>query len=93
MKHAETWNQIVADCKSETQSSINVGGNRRRAAIVEAAQLLAERAATLRELAETWRKERDFLATGTGSDLSAARLYDECAAALLEKIETMKGDV
>ena len=40
MKHAETWNQIVAACKSETQSSINVGGNGRRAAIVEADWLM-----------------------------------------------------
>ena len=52
MKHAETWNHIVAACKSETQSSINVGGNRRRAAIVEADWLLTRLLADRRERAE-----------------------------------------
>jgi len=32
--HAETWAQIVDDCRNEMQSSINVGSNKRRSAIL-----------------------------------------------------------
>lgn len=40
--------------------------------------------ASLSTLIEKWRTERDFLATGTGSDRTIARLYDECAQELSE---------
>ena len=40
-RHAETWAQIVAYCLSETQSSINVGSNKRRTAILAVNDILA----------------------------------------------------
>jgi len=43
--------------------------------------------ASLSALAETWRTERDFLATGEGSDRTAATIYDECAIRLLEIVK------
>lgn len=39
-RHAKTWEQIVADCLSETQSSINVGSNKRRLAILAVQDML-----------------------------------------------------
>ena len=43
--------------------------------------------ASLSALIEAWRTERDFLATGTGSDLTAARIYDECAMQAMELVK------
>ena len=44
------------------------------------------RLADLRRLAEKWRTERDFLATGEGADRVAAQAYDECARECLARL-------
>ena len=79
-------------CERDGEEAVKRGANKAKRQRDNWKARVLKLEAALRELAETWRKERDFLATGTGSDRSAARLYDECAAALLEKIETMKGE-
>ena len=44
------------------------------------------RLADLRRLAEKWRTERDFLATGEVADRVAAQAYDECARECLARL-------
>jgi hypothetical protein len=45
---------------------------------------------SLSALIEAWRTERDFLATGTGSDRTAACIYDECATQAMELVKANK---
>ena len=47
--------------------------------------------ASLETMIEAWRRERDFLATGSRGDKTAARIYDECARELFEVLKVNTG--